>query len=158
MILQSTDPLGRVVLVIAHNADSIAAAWKDGFPCSPQNIGHAAVSILIGKPRASGSWRSNRRLFLGFFHDGHNGLRVIVGLRFKRMPGTRRLALQALLGTGRGCRRGGYGREDAAIEKKDILKARGYTGAPESSGDRSAGIATWRTPRRRQRCCGYEQV
>ena len=47
---------------------------------------------------------------------------------------------------------------DAAIEKKDVLKPEVTPGAPESSGDRNAGIATWRMPIGRKRCRGSEQM
>jgi hypothetical protein len=42
--------------------------------------------------------------------------------------------------------------EDAAIEKKDVLKARGYIWSPGGLGDRNAGIATWGRIKR-SGCC-----
>jgi hypothetical protein len=110
---------------------SIAASWRDGFPRSPQNIGHAAVSILIGKPRASAHLRS-----LGFFHDGHRAAsdcRATLQALAQPLLGTGRLALQALLEQAKLPSWRLWAR-DAAIEKKDVLKARGYAWSPGDFG------------------------
>ena len=45
-----------------------------------------------------------------------------------------------------------------ACYKRACLRPAVTLGAPESSGDRNAGIAMSRTPRRRQRCRGSEQM
>jgi DNA polymerase-3 subunit epsilon len=66
--------------------------------------------------------------FLGFFHDGHratNDCRATLHALAQSLPGARRLALQALLEQARLPTWRLWAR-DAAIEKKDVFKARGY--------------------------------
>ena len=75
----------------------------------------------------------------------------------KHSPARGRLAFQALLEQARLPTWRLWAR-DAAIEKKDALKARGIPGAQESSGDRNAGIATFWRPRRQQRCRGSAKM
>jgi DNA polymerase-3 subunit epsilon len=94
---------------------------------------------------------------LGFFHDGHRAAsdcRATLHALAQPLPGTRRLALQALLEQARLPTWRLWAR-DAAIEKKDVLKTRGYAWSP---GEFSAGIAMCQTRIRRQRCRGSEQT
>jgi hypothetical protein len=75
-----------VVLVIAHNAAFDRPFLENGFLHSPTNIGHAAVSILPGSPRASvlrplNSWP----MFWGFSTTG-TALRTIAGQLSMRWP------------------------------------------------------------------------
>jgi hypothetical protein len=61
-----------------------------------------------------------------------------------------------LFWSGRDCRRGGYGRGTRQLRRRMFSRPAVTPGAPESSGDRNAGIATWRTPIGRRRCRGSE--
>src|ERR1700730_18492764 len=132
---------------------SIAASWKNDFLPSPRNIGRAAVRILIGRPRASVHRRSNSSPI----HSGSSmtGIapRAIVGATLhalaQPLPGTGRLALQALLEQARMPTWRLWAR-DAAIEKKMSSKPEVTPGALESSGDRNAGIGMGQTPIGRQ--------
>jgi len=66
---------------------------------------------------------------LGFFHDGHRAAsdcRANVHALAQRLPGSGRLAFQALLENARRPTWRLWAKE-AAIEKKDVLKARGYS-------------------------------
>src|SRR5262249_45414798 len=66
---------------------------------------------------------------LGFFHDQHRAAsdcRATVHALAQRLPGSGRLAMQALLEQARLPTWRLWAR-DAAIEKKDVLKARGYS-------------------------------
>jgi DNA polymerase-3 subunit epsilon len=116
---------------------STVASWKDGSQFLPLNIGRAAVSISIG--RAEGI-RSSALEFvaysLGFFHDGHRAAsdcRATLHALAQPLPGTGRLALQALLEQARSPTWRLWAR-DAPIEKKDVLKARGYAWSPGEFG------------------------
>jgi DNA polymerase III subunit epsilon len=78
---------------------------------------------------------------LGFFHDGHRAAsdcRATLHVLAQPLPGTRRLALQALLEQARLPTWRLWARdaaiEKAAIEKKDVLKARGYAWSPGEFG------------------------
>ena len=65
---------------------------------------------------------------LGFFYDGHraaNDCRATLHALAQSLPGTGRLALQALLENARLPTWRLWAR-NAAIEKKDVLKAQGY--------------------------------
>jgi hypothetical protein len=73
------DLLGRVVLVVAHNADFDRRFLEKRFPCSPRNIGLAAVPILIGRPRASARLRSNSSPIPSGSFTTAIGLRAIAG-------------------------------------------------------------------------------
>jgi DNA polymerase-3 subunit epsilon len=130
------DLLDRVVLVIAHNADFDRRFLEKRLPvfitkhwaCSRFNIDWKAEGI-----------RSSALEFvaysLGFFHDGHRAAidcRATVHALAQRLPGTGRLALQALLERARLPTWRLWAR-DAAIEKKDVLKARGYSWSPGES-------------------------
>jgi hypothetical protein len=73
---------------------------------------------------------------LGFFHDGHRAAsdcRATLHALAQPLPGTGRLALQALLEQARLPTWRRWAR-DAAIEKKDVLKARAYSWSPGEVG------------------------
>src|SRR5437879_11253330 len=73
---------------------------------------------------------------LGSFHDGHRAAsdcRATLHVLAQRLPGTGRLALQALLEQARLPTWRLWAR-DTAIEKKDVLKARGYAWSPGEFG------------------------
>jgi DNA polymerase III subunit epsilon len=129
--------LDRVVLVIAHNADfdrrflekRIPAFASKHWACSRSDIDWKAESI-----------RSTALEFiaysLGFFHDVHRAAsdcRATVHALAQPLPGTGRMALQALLEQARLPTWRIWAR-DAAIEKKDVLKARGYAWSPGECG------------------------
>jgi DNA polymerase III subunit epsilon len=131
------DLLGRVVLVIAHNADfdrrflerQLPAFAAKHWACSRADIDWKAEGI-----------RSSALEFvaysLGFFHDGHrvaSDCRATLHVLAQPLPGTGRLALQALLEQARLPTWRLWAR-DAAIEKKDVLKARGYAWSPGEFG------------------------
>jgi DNA polymerase-3 subunit epsilon len=131
------DLLGRVVLVIAHNADFDRRFLEQRLPafvtkhwaCSRSDIDWKAEGI-----------RSSALEFvaysLGFFHDGHRAgsdCRATLHALAQPLPGTGRLALQALLEQARLPTWRLWAR-DAAIDKKDVLKARGYAWSPGEFG------------------------
>jgi DNA polymerase III subunit epsilon len=133
----ANDLLGRVVLVIAHNADFDRRFLEKRLPvfatkhwaCSRSDIDWKAEGI-----------RSSALEFvaysLGFFHDGHRAAsdcRATLHALAQPLPGTGRLALQALLEQARLPTWRLWVR-DAAIEKKDVLKARGYSWSPGEFG------------------------
>jgi len=75
---------------------------------------------------------------LGFFHDQHRAVsdcRATVHALAQRLPGPGRLAMQALLEQARLPTWRLWAR-DAAVEKKDILKGRGYRWSPGEAGRR----------------------
>jgi DNA polymerase III subunit epsilon len=155
------DLLGRVVLVIAHNADfdlrflekRLPAFTTKNWACSRSDIDWKAESFRSSTPEFI-------TYSLGFFHDQHrvaNDCRATVHVLAQSLPATGRLTLQALLQQARQPTWRLWAR-DAVIEKKDALKARGYPGAQESSGARDAGIVMSRTPIGRQRCRGFEKT
>jgi DNA polymerase-3 subunit epsilon len=124
------DLLRQVVLVIAHNADfdrrflerRVPAFVTKHWACSRADVDWKAEGI-----------RSSALEFiaysLGFFHDQHRAAsdcRAAVHALAQRLPGTGRLALQALLEQARQPTWRLWAR-DAVIEKKDVLKARGYS-------------------------------
>src|SRR5271155_3220312 len=114
---------------------STAASWKNGFLPSLINIGGAVGSISTGRPRVSAHRRWNSLpMPLASFTTGI-GLRAIVALHAlaQRLPGTGRLALHALLEQARLPTWRLWARK-AAIEKKDVLKARGYSWSPGEFG------------------------
>jgi DNA polymerase-3 subunit epsilon len=116
---------------------STAASWRDGFPRSPQNIGGVAAPISTGRPRVSAHQRSNSSPISSASFTTGIVPRAIVGppsMRWRKpLPGTGRLALQALLEQARLPTWPLWAR-DAAIEKKDVLKARGYAWSPGEFG------------------------
>ena len=116
---------------------SIVLSWKNGFPSSPKNIGHAAVPISTGRPRVSAHLRSNSSpIRWGSSMTGYRAAsdcRATLHALAQPLPGTGRLALQALLEQARLPTWRLWAR-DAAIEKKDVLKARGYAWSPGEFG------------------------
>ena len=131
------DLLSSVVLVIAHHADFDRRFLERRLPAFA--VKHWACSRLDIDWKAEGI-RSSALEFvaysLGFFHDGHRAAsdcRATLHALAQRLPGTGRLALQALLGQARLPTWRLWAR-DAAIEKKDVLKARGYAWSPGEFG------------------------
>jgi DNA polymerase-3 subunit epsilon len=131
------DLLGRVVLVIAHHADFDRRFLEERLPVFPAK--HWACSRADIDWKAEGI-RSSALEFvaysLGFFHDGHRAAsdcRATLHALAQPLPGTGRLGLQALLEQARLPTWRLLAR-DAAIEKKDVLKARGYTWSPGDFG------------------------
>jgi DNA polymerase-3 subunit epsilon len=131
------DLLSPVVLIIAHNADFDRRFLEKRLPvlatkhwaCSRSDIDWKAEGI-----------RSSALEFvaysLGFFHDGHRAAsdcQATLHALAEPLPGTGRLALQVLLEQARLPTWRLWAR-DAAIEKKDVLKARGYTWNPGEFG------------------------
>ena len=116
---------------------SIAASWRTRLPVFAAK--HWACSRADIDWKAEGI-RSSALEFvaysLGFFHDGHRAAsdcRATLHALAQPLPGTRRLALQALLEQARLPTWRLWAR-DAAIEKKDVLKARGYAWSPGEFG------------------------
>jgi DNA polymerase-3 subunit epsilon len=125
------------VLVIAHNADFDRRLLEKRLPVFATK--HWACSRADIDWKAEGI-RSSALEFaaysLGFFHDGHRATsdcRATLHALAQPLPGTGRLALQALLDQARLPTWRLWAR-DAAIEKKDVLKARGYTWSPGEFG------------------------
>jgi DNA polymerase-3 subunit epsilon len=123
------DLLSRVVLVIAHNADFDRRFLEKRLPGFASK--HWACSRADIDWKAEGI-RSSALEFvaysLGFFHDQHRAAsdcRATVHALAQRLPGSGRLAMQALLEQARLPTWRLWAR-DAAIEKKDVLKTRGY--------------------------------
>jgi len=123
------DLLGRIVLVIAHHASFDRRFLEKRLPTFVTK--HWACSRADIDWKAEGI-RSSALEFvayaLGFFHEGHRAAsdcRATLHALAQRLPGTGRLALQALLVQARLPTWRLWAR-DAAIEKKDVLKARGY--------------------------------
>jgi DNA polymerase III subunit epsilon len=131
------DLLGRIVLVIAHNADFDRRFLERRLPAFAAK--HWACSRTDIDWKAEGI-RSSALEFvaysLGFFHDGHRAAsdcRATLHALAQPLPTTGRLALQALLEQARLPTWRLWAR-DAAIEKKDVLKARGYAWSPGEFG------------------------
>jgi DNA polymerase III subunit epsilon len=129
--------VNRVVLVIAHNADFDRRFLEKRVPVFAEK--HWACSRADIDWKAEGI-RSSALEFvaysLGFFHDGHraaNDCRASLHALAQPLPGTGRLALQALLEQAR-LPTWRLWATDAAIEKKDVLKARGYSWSPGEFG------------------------
>jgi DNA polymerase-3 subunit epsilon len=127
------DLLRRVVLIIAHNASFDRRFLEKRLPALATK--HWACSRFDIDWKAEGI-RSSALEFvayaLGFFHDGHRAASdccATLHALAQPLPGTGRLALQALLEQARLPTWRLWAR-DAAIEKKDILKARGYAWSP----------------------------
>jgi DNA polymerase III subunit epsilon len=102
---------------------STAASWRDGFlrSCSRSDIDWKAEGI-------GSSALEFVAYSLGFFHERHRAgsdCRATLHALAQPLPGTGRLALQALLEQARlpTCR---LWARDAAIEQKEVLKARRY--------------------------------
>jgi DNA polymerase-3 subunit epsilon len=131
------DLLGRVVLVIAHNADFDRRFLEKRLPAFTTK--HWACSRFDIDWKADGI-RSSALEFvaysLGFFHDGHRAAsdcRATLHALAQPLPGTGRLGFQALLEQARLPSWRLWAR-DAAIEKKDLLKARAYSWSPGELG------------------------
>jgi DNA polymerase III subunit epsilon len=131
------DLLGWVVLIIAHNADFDRRFLERRLPTFATK--HWACSRADIDWKAEGI-RSSALEFvaysLGFFHDGHRAAsdcRATLHALAQPLPGTGRLAMQALLEQARLPTWRLWAR-DAAIEKKDVLKARGYAWSPGEFG------------------------
>jgi len=131
------DLLSRVVLVIAHHADFDRRFLERRLPAFATK--HWACSHFDIAWKAEGI-RSSALEFvaysLGFFHDGHRAAsdcRATLHALAQPLPGTGRLALQALFEQARLPTWRLWPR-DAAIEKKDVLKARGYAWSPGEQG------------------------
>src|SRR5260370_41722032 len=58
----------------------------------------------------------------------------------------------------RDCQHGGYGQGTPRLRRRMSSRPEVTPGVPESSGDRSAGTATYQTPIKRRRCPGSEQM
>jgi DNA polymerase-3 subunit epsilon len=133
----ATDLLGRVVLVIAHHADFDRRFLERRLPAFATK--HWACSRFDIDWKAEGI-RSSALEFIayssGFFHDGHRAAsdcRATLHALAQALPGTGRLAMQALLEQAR-LRTWRLWARDAAIEKKDLLKTRGYAWSPGEFG------------------------
>jgi DNA polymerase-3 subunit epsilon len=131
------DLLGRFVLVIAHNADFDRRFLEKRVPVFAEK--HWACSRFDIDWKAEGI-RSSALEFvaysLGFFHDGHRAAsdcRATLHALAQPLPGTGRLALQALLEQAR-LPTWRIWAKGADIEKKDVLKARGYSWSPGEFG------------------------
>jgi len=131
------DLLNRVVLVIAHNADFDRLFLERRLPAFAAK--HWACSRVDIDWKAEGI-RSSALEFvaysLGFFHERHRAAsdcRATLHALAQPLPGTGRLALQALLEQAR-LPTWRLSARDAAIEKKDFLKARGYAWSPGEFG------------------------
>jgi DNA polymerase III subunit epsilon len=131
------DLLGRVVLLIAHHADFDRRFLERRLPAFAAK--HWACSRFDIDWKAEGI-RSSALEFvgysLGFFHDGHRAAsdcRATLQALAQALPGTGRLGLQAFLEQARLPTWRLWAR-DAAIEKKDLLKARGYAWSPGEFG------------------------
>ena len=131
------DLLGRVVLITAHNASFDRHFLERRLPtfatkhwtCSHSDIDWKAEGI-----------RSSALEFiayaLGFFHDGHRAAsdcRATLHVLAQPLPGTGRAALQALLERARVPTWSIWAR-DSTIDKKDVLKTRGYAWSPGEFG------------------------
>jgi DNA polymerase III subunit epsilon len=155
------DLLGRVVLVIAHNADFDRRFLEKRLPIFADK--HWACSRSDIDWKAEGI-RSSALEFvaysLGFFHDGHraaSGCRATVHALAQRLPGSGRLALQTLLEKAR-LPTWRYGRGTPLLGRRISSRPEVTPGAPESLGDRNAGIATCRLLIERQRCHGSDKM
>jgi DNA polymerase III subunit epsilon len=131
------DLLGRVVLVIAHNAAFDRRFLERRLPAFA--IKHWGCSRADIDWKAEGI-RSSALEFvaysLGFFHDGHRAAsdcQATIHVLAQPLPSTRRLALQALLEQARLPTWRLWAR-DAVIVKKDVLKTRGYAWSPGEFG------------------------
>jgi DNA polymerase-3 subunit epsilon len=131
------DLLGPIVLVIAHHADFDRRFLERRLPAFATK--HWACSRFDIDWKTEGI-RSSALEFvaysLGFFHDGHRAVsdcRATLHALAQPLPGTGRLALQALLEQAR-LPTSRLWAKDAAIEKKDVLKTRGYSWSPGEFG------------------------
>jgi DNA polymerase-3 subunit epsilon len=154
------DLLGRVVLVIAHNADFDRRFLERRLPAFTAK--HWACSRFDIDWKAEGI-RSSALEFvaysLGFFHDGHRAAsdcRATLHALAQPLPGTGRLAIQALLEQAR-LPTWRFGRGMPPSRRRMSSRPEVTPGAQESSGDRDAGIAMSRMLTERQRWRGSEK-
>jgi Exonuclease len=156
------DLLGRVVLVIAHNADFDRRFLERRLPAfAAKHWACSRADILIGRPRVSVHRRSNSSPTRWGSSMTGIGLPAIVGPPSMRWRN--RFPVQdgwhgRLSWNRQDCQHGGYGRETPQLRRRMSSSPEVTPGAQESSGDRNAGIATCRTPTKRQRWLGYEQM
>ena len=140
---------------------SIVHSWKNVFPSSPKNIGHAAVPISTGRPTVSAHLRSNSSPIRWGSSMTDIGLRAIVGplsMRWRNRSQAQDGWHCRLSWNRRDCKHGGYGRGTPRSRRRISSRPEVTPGAPESSGDHDAGIAMWRTRIKRQRWLGSEQT
>jgi len=116
---------------------STAVFWRDGFLPSPAKDWACSRSDIDWKAEGI---RSSALEFvaysLGFFHDGHRAAsdcQATLHALAQPLPGTGRLALQALLEHARLPTWRLWAR-DASIEKKNVLKTQGYAWSPGEFG------------------------
>ena len=122
--------------MIAHNAAFDRPFLEKRLPDSPANIGSCRIDIDWKGEGIRSSALEFVAYVLRFFHDGHRAAsdcRATLHTLAQPLPGTGRLAMQALLEQARLPTWRLWAR-DAAIEKKEILKARGYTWSPGEFG------------------------
>ena len=124
------DLLGRVVLVIAHHADFDLRFLEKRLPAfTTKNWAYSRSDIDWKAEGIRSSTLEFITYSLGFFHDQHRAAsdcRAAVHALAQWLPGTGRLGLHALLEQARQPTWRLWAR-DAVIEKKDVLKARGYS-------------------------------
>jgi DNA polymerase-3 subunit epsilon len=131
------DLLRGVVLVIAHNAEfdrrflekRFALFASKHWACSRADIDWKTEGI----PSSALEFVAYR---LGFFHEGHRAAsdcRATLHALAQPLPCTGRLGLQTLLERARQPTWRLWAR-DSVIEKKDVLKARGYAWSPGEFG------------------------
>jgi hypothetical protein len=148
------DLLGRVVLVIAHNAAFDRRFLERRLPAFA--IKHWGCSRADIDWKAEGI-RSSALEFvaysLGFFHDGHRAASdSLATLHLLRNRSPVRGGWHCRLSwRRRDCRHGGYGRGKPPSTRRMSLRPEVTRGAQETLDDRGAGIATCRTPIRRQK-------
>jgi DNA polymerase-3 subunit epsilon len=123
------DLLKQVVLVVAHNTSFDRRFVEKRLPAFAQKYWACSRSDIDWKAEGIRSTALEFVAYaLGFFHAGHRAVsdcRATLHALAHRLPGTGRLALQVLLEQARLPTWRLWAR-DAGIEKKDILKARGY--------------------------------
>ena len=123
------------MLVIAHNAAFDRPFLEKRLPDSPANIGSCRIDIDWKGEGIRSSALEFVAYVLRFFHDGHRAAsdcRATLHALAQLLPGTGRLALQALLEKARLPTWRSWARD--AAKKKDVLKARGYTWSPGEFG------------------------
>jgi len=131
------DLLGQVVLVIAHNAAFDRRFPEKRLPVFVQKYWACSRCDIDWKAEGIGSSALEFVAYsLGFFHERHRAAsdcRATIHTLAQPLPHTGRLALQALLEKARLSTWRLWAR-DAAIERKDDLKARGYAWSPGEFG------------------------
>jgi DNA polymerase III epsilon subunit-like protein len=152
------DLLNPVVVVIAHNAGfdrRFLEKRLTGFSTK-----HWACSRFDIDWKAEGI-RSSALEFvaysLGFFHDGHRAAsdcRTTIHALAQRLPGTGRLALQALLEQARLL----TGQGTPQSKRRICSRPEGTVGVQEKPGVRNAGAEMCQTPIRPQRWLGAGQI